>query len=208
MVLAGADIFHRAFTGGDEIDGMDDGAELPQGVLHARIVDRRPLDRDLDALRFLVDFVQGAHDPVDAFEARQPNRHLDQGRLVRLQHIQHNPLDVGQRTVPPGGRLRWGRTIINVPSRRTVYAVVTSAPAGPTIIVCSVCDTIPPCTSRRAGYVITAPVLTRTLKRSGARGGRRWATRCANGSVLNSSARSRRNPSVSGCFCGFTFNTR
>ncbi len=70
MVLAGADILHRPFAGGDEIDGMDDGAELPQGVLHARIVDRRPLDCDLDALRLLIDLIQGARDPVDAFEAR------------------------------------------------------------------------------------------------------------------------------------------
>ena len=101
MVLAGPDVLHRALAGGDEIDGMDDRAELPQRVLHARIVDRRPLDRDLDALRLLVDFVQSARDPVDAFEARQPHRHLDQGRLVRLQHVQHDPLDVGQRPVPP-----------------------------------------------------------------------------------------------------------
>jgi len=73
MVLAGPDVLHRALAGGDEIDGMDDRAELPQRVLHARIVDRRPLDRDLDALRLLVDFVQSARDPVDAFEARQPH---------------------------------------------------------------------------------------------------------------------------------------
>jgi len=97
MVLAGPDILHGALAGGDEIDGMDDCAELPQRVLHARIVDRRPLDRDLDALRLLVDFVQGARDPVDAFEARQPNRHLDQGRLVRFQHVQYNSFDIGQR---------------------------------------------------------------------------------------------------------------
>ena len=102
MVLAGPDILHRALAGGDEIDGMDDRAELPQGVLHARIVDRRSFNRDLDALRLLVDFVQRARDPVDTFEARQPNRHLNQGRLVGLQHVQHNPLDVGQRAVPPG----------------------------------------------------------------------------------------------------------
>jgi len=105
MVLARADIFHRALAGGDEIDGMDDRAELPQCVLDARIVDRRSLDRDLDALRLLVHFVQCTRDPVDAFEARQPNRHLDKGRLVGLEHVQHNPLDVGQRAVPPRGRI-------------------------------------------------------------------------------------------------------
>ena len=105
MVLAGPDIFHRTLAGGDEIDGMDDCAELPQCVLDARIVDRRPFDRDLDALRLLVHFVQCTRDPVDAFEARQPNRHLDKGRLVGLEHVQHNPLDVGQRAVPPRGRI-------------------------------------------------------------------------------------------------------
>ena len=102
MVLARPDILHRALSGGDEIDGMDDGAELPERVFHAGIVDRRPLDRDLDALRLLVHFVQGARDPVDAFEARQTNRHLHQGRFVGLQHVQYDPLDVGQRAVTPG----------------------------------------------------------------------------------------------------------
>lgn len=102
MVLTRPDILYGALSGGDEIDGMDDRAELPQRVLHARVVDRRPLDRDLDALGLLVHLVQGARDPVDAFEVRQTNRHLYQGRLVGLQHVQHNPLDVGQRTVTPG----------------------------------------------------------------------------------------------------------
>src|SRR5881296_393554 len=76
MVLAGPDVLHRALAGGDEIDGMDDRAELPQRVLHARIVDRRPLDRDLDALRLLVDFVQSARDPVE--DAGETDSYSDQ----------------------------------------------------------------------------------------------------------------------------------
>ena len=104
MVLARPDILDGTLSRGDEIDGVDDGSELAKRLLDARIVDRGSFDRDLDALRLLVDLVQGARDPVDAFEARQANRHLDQGRLVRLQHVQHDPFDVGQREATPGGR--------------------------------------------------------------------------------------------------------
>src|SRR2546427_149218 len=48
----------------------DQGRRVAQRVLDARVVDRGPFNRDLDALRLLVHLIQRACDPVDPFEAR------------------------------------------------------------------------------------------------------------------------------------------
>src|SRR5213079_603787 len=59
MVLRGPDIFDEALAGRHQVDGMDHRAHLPQGLLHARVGDPRALDRNLDAISLLIDFVEG-----------------------------------------------------------------------------------------------------------------------------------------------------
>lgn len=101
MVLPRPDVLHKALPRRHEVDGVNDRSELAQRVLDARIIDRRSFDRDLDVLRLLVDFIKCAADAVDAFEPRKSQRHLDERRLVRLQHVQDDPFDVGQQVAAP-----------------------------------------------------------------------------------------------------------
>src|SRR3989442_552447 len=101
VVLARPDILDETLPRRDEVDGVDDGAQLPERVLDARIVDRRAFDRDLDVLRVLVDFVERAAHAIHAFECRETERHLDEGRFVGLQNVQDDSLDVAQRVAAP-----------------------------------------------------------------------------------------------------------
>ncbi len=71
-----------------------------------------------------------------------------------LEDVQDEALEVGRGIEPPKGWSRWGRTLLNVVTRggphpHEAQAVVTSAPPGATIIVCSVCATIPEPVSKR-----------------------------------------------------------
>src|SRR3989304_1466772 len=109
----GPHVLDEALPRGDDVDGVDHGPELAEGVLHALVVHGAALDRDLHALRVLVDLVEDAAHAVDPLEGAQAFRHLDERRLVRLEDVQDEPLDVSQG-ISLRGFERTGLSILNV----------------------------------------------------------------------------------------------